>query len=65
VPEYYDISIRPGMLARQLEQLMTADSDLRRLQLNGFAEIKKRMATTRRPGTVAAEAVLAHIKTKS
>ncbi len=57
VPEYYDRFIRPGMLARQLEQLMTP-SDARRLQLNGFAEVKKRMATARRPGAVAAETVL-------
>ena len=38
-------------------QLMTP-SDARRLQLNGFAEVKKRMATARRPGAVAAETVL-------
>ena len=62
VPEYYDMSIRPGMLARQLEQLMTVDSDFRRLQLNGFAEVKKRMATTRRAGAVAADVVLDHIR---
>jgi lipid-A-disaccharide synthase len=62
VPEYYDMFIRPGMLARQLEQLMTTDSDLRRLQLNGFTEVKKRMATTRRPGAAAADIVLGHIK---
>jgi len=64
VPEYYDYSIRPGMLARQIEQLMTTDSDARRLQLNGFTEIKKRMTTMRRPGAVAADVVLGYIETK-
>ena len=58
VPEYYDMFIRPGMLARQIEQLMTMDSDLRRLQLHGFTEVKKRMATTRRAGAVAADVIL-------
>jgi lipid-A-disaccharide synthase len=62
VPEYYDMLIRPGMIARQIEQLMTVDSDLRRLQLNGFTELKKRMATARRAGTVAADVVLDHIR---
>jgi lipid-A-disaccharide synthase len=61
VPEYYDTFIRPGMLARQLEQLMTP-SDARRLQLGGFAEVKKRMATTRRPGAIAADVVLSLIR---
>ena len=55
-------SFGPGLLAREVEQLMTADSDFRRLQLNGFAEVKKRMATARRPGAVAADVVLAHIR---
>ena len=62
VPEYYDMFIRPGMLARQIEQLMTVDSDLRRLQLNGFTEVKKRMATSRRAGAVAADVVLNHLR---
>jgi lipid-A-disaccharide synthase len=61
VPEYYDIFIRPGMIARQIEQLMTAGSDLRRLQLNGFAEVKRRLATARRAGVAAADVVLEHI----
>ena len=65
VPEYYDRFIRPGMLARQLEQLTIPDSDARRLQLQGFAEVKKRMATTRRPGAVAAEAVLQAVKERA
>src|SRR4029453_2328216 len=55
VPEYYDMFIRPGMIARQIEQLMTAASDLRRLQLNGFTEVKKSMATARRAGAIAAD----------
>ncbi len=58
VPEFYDRFIRPGMLARLLEQLMIPDSDARRLQLNGFTEVKKRMVTARRPGAAAADAVL-------
>ncbi len=62
VPEYYDMFIRPGLMARQLEQLMTPDSDARRLQLNGFTAVKKRMATPRRPGVTAADVVLGHVR---
>ncbi|QPC87695.1 lipid-A-disaccharide synthase [Mesorhizobium sp. NBSH29] len=62
VPEYYDTTIRPGLLARQMEQLMTPDSDARMLQLNGFADVARRMATKRRPGTAAAEIVLRYIR---
>lgn len=60
VPEYYDMFVRPGMLARQIEQLMIP-SDARKLQLNGFADVKKRMMTSRRSGAIAADVVLAHI----
>ncbi len=62
--EFIDFYIRPGYLARQIEALM-ADSDLRRWQKAGFAEVVRRMATDRPPGEAAAAAVLDIIERKS
>ena len=56
-PEYYDESVRPEMLARMLEQLM-ADTPLRAWQKAGFEEARRRMATDRPAGELAAEVVL-------
>lgn len=57
VPEHFDRFIRPGYLARQLEDLM-GDTLPRRAQLEGFAEVARRMETSRPAGELAAEAVL-------
>jgi lipid-A-disaccharide synthase len=57
VPEYYDDFVRPQILARELEALF-ADSGMRSWQKEGFAEVARRMATTRPAGELAAEAVL-------
>jgi lipid-A-disaccharide synthase len=61
VPEFYDRYVRPQNLARQLEGLFT-DTDLRRWQKNGFAEVANRMATDRPAGELAAEVILAKIE---
>lgn len=57
VPEHYDQFIRPGYLARQLENLMN-DTLSRRAQLEGFSEVVRRMHTERPAGELAAAAVL-------
>jgi lipid-A-disaccharide synthase len=57
VPEHFDQFIRPGYLARQLQNLM-ANSAERRAQLEGFGEVARHMQTDRPAGELAAEAVL-------
>lgn len=61
VPEHYNQYVRPAYLARQLESL-TNDTAARQWQLEGFAEIGRRMATGRPAGKIAADAVLSQIK---
>lgn len=61
VPEMIDFMVRPPMMARYIEALM-GDTELRRWQKAGLAEVSRRMATDRAPGEVAAEAVLATVK---
>lgn len=61
VPEFYDRYVRPQYLARQMEALF-ADTDLRRWQKSGFAEVARRMATERPAGELAAEVILARIE---
>jgi lipid-A-disaccharide synthase len=61
VPEHYDQFVRPGMLARQLEQLMV-DTPARAAQIEGFDLVAANMATERPAGEIAAEAVLATIE---
>lgn len=56
-PEAYDEFVRPQALARHLEALF-ADTPLRAWQKDGFAEVRRRMATERPSGQIAAEAVL-------
>ena len=60
VMEYYDELVRPGHVARMLEQLM-GDTPVRASQLAGFAEIAATMATPSPPGELAARAVLDEI----
>lgn len=57
VPEYIDEWLRPAYVARNLEALM-GDTHLRRWQKDGFEEVRRRMATDRPAGELAAEAVL-------
>lgn len=60
VTEFYDIYVRPQNLARQVEALWS-DSGLRAWQKDGFAEVRRRMATDRPAGEIAAEVVMAEI----
>jgi lipid-A-disaccharide synthase len=57
VPEFYNEFVRPEHLARWLEALLT-DTELRRWQLDGFGEVRRRLATDRPSGEIAARVVL-------
>lgn len=57
VPEAYNQFVRPGYLARLVEQLW-ADTPARAVQLEGFGQIAARMQTQRPSGELAAQAVL-------
>ncbi|AMY00411.1 lipid-A-disaccharide synthase [Mesorhizobium ciceri] len=61
IPEFYDGYIKPNNLARQLEALF-ADSGMRAWQKDGFAEIRRRMATGRPSGEIAAQVVMRYVK---
>ncbi|WP_378950957.1 lipid-A-disaccharide synthase [Mesorhizobium sp. ANAO-SY3R2] len=60
VPEHYNQYVRPQWMARYVEVLFD-DTDQRRWQKHGFAEVRRLMATGRPSGEIAAEAVLKHI----
>ena len=60
-PECYDRYVRPGMLARLLEQLF-GETPMRGWQKQGFQEVARRMATERPAGEIAAEVVLQHAR---
>lgn len=57
IPEFFDEVIRPGSLARHIEQLLS-DTPLRQWQLDGFEAARQRMATGRPAGAAGAEVVL-------
>ena len=61
VPEYYNEQVRPGHVARDLEGLLT-DSPIRRWQLDGFDEVRRRLSTERPSGEIAADVVLRQIR---
>jgi lipid-A-disaccharide synthase len=60
VTEFYDIYVRPQNLARQIEALWS-DGGLRSWQKDGFSEVRRRMATDRPAGEIAAQVVLGEI----
>lgn len=57
VPEHFHDVIRPELLARRLERLITETPE-RHAQLDGFTQIRDRMAIARAPGDAAAAIVL-------
>lgn len=63
-PEYYNQYVRPEHIARSLECLFT-DTEMRAWQREGFAEVRRRLATGRPPGEIAAGVVLSRIKRKT
>lgn len=63
IPEYMDWMIRPGMIARSLEQLMIEGHE-RAGQLEGLSVISERMKTAKPSGELAAEVILGLIRQK-
>jgi lipid-A-disaccharide synthase len=63
-PEYYNQYVRPEHIARSLECLF-ADTEMRAWQRDGFAEVRRRLATDRPPSVIAAGVVMSHIKRKT
>jgi len=61
VPEFYDPYLRPQNLARYMETLLN-DTPLRQWQRDGFAEVERRLSTSRPSGEIAAEAVVQAIE---
>jgi lipid-A-disaccharide synthase len=61
VPEGYDRYVRPVSIAHYIEALWS-DTHMRRWQKDGFAEMTRRMETSRPAGDLAADIVLSHIK---
>lgn len=61
VPEYFNEFLRPGMLARQIEQLVVA-GPVRQAQLDGFSLIKTTMKTSAPSGEIASRALLKYLK---
>jgi lipid-A-disaccharide synthase len=64
VPEVYNEYVRPQSLARYIEALWS-DSGMRRWQIDGFQEVRRRMHTDRPAGELAAEVVLKTIRKKA
>jgi lipid-A-disaccharide synthase len=64
VPEHFHEFIRPEALARRLQRLLT-DTPERRAQVEGFREIRQKMAISADPGDAAAAIVLAEIRARS
>lgn len=61
VDEYYNQMIRPGLLARKLLGL-AKDGPARAAALDGLSEVRRRMATERPAGEIAADALLDLLK---
>ncbi|KEG16680.1 lipid-A-disaccharide synthase [Bartonella bacilliformis] len=64
IPEYFNEFLRPGMLARQVEQLLHNHS-LRQVQLDAFDVMKKKMQTELSSGVIASQTVINILKNKS
>jgi lipid-A-disaccharide synthase len=64
VPEYYNEFVRPGMLARRIEQLAAVSLE-RAAQLEGFDDIASALATSRPSGEIAAEIILQEIRARA
>jgi lipid-A-disaccharide synthase len=58
VPEYIDFLIRPGMLARRIEELVEPKSLAAKAQMAGFSRVHELMAVDEKPGARAAEIIL-------
>lgn len=61
VPEFYNEYVKPNNLCRQLEALFS-DGGMRAWQKQGFDEIRRRMATEKPSGDIAAGVVLRQMR---
>ncbi|WP_455475545.1 lipid-A-disaccharide synthase [Bartonella sp. B17] len=61
VPEYFNEFLRPGMLARQIEQLLY-NPLLRQVQLDAFEMMEQKMKTEAPSGVVAAQVIINLLK---
>lgn len=57
INEYYDVMIRPGMLARMIEELADPHSQRRAMTLTNYAQVRERMAVERPAAETAARIV--------
>jgi len=57
VPEFFNESVRPGNLARYIEQLMQKTA-FRQAQIDGFDKVTSIMATERPSGEIGAQVLL-------
>lgn len=64
VPEYYNEFVRPGALARRVEQLAAVSLE-RAAQIEGFDDVAAALATPKPSGEMAAEVVLREIRTRA
>ncbi|PIT70079.1 lipid-A-disaccharide synthase [Bartonella tribocorum] len=63
VPEYLNELIRPGMLARQIEQLLS-NPLLRQAQLDAFEGVEQKMKTEVPSGVVGAQKIITLLKSR-
>ncbi|GAA5108815.1 lipid-A-disaccharide synthase [Bartonella jaculi] len=63
VPEYFNEFLRPGMLARQIEQLLY-NPLLRQAQLDAFEVVEQKMKTEVPPSVVGAQTIITLLKEK-
>ncbi|WP_019220373.1 lipid-A-disaccharide synthase [Bartonella senegalensis] len=61
VPEYFNEFLRPGMLARQIEQLLY-NPLLRQAQLDAFEMVEQKMKTEMPSGVIAAQTIVTLLK---
>ncbi|OPB31515.1 lipid-A-disaccharide synthase [Bartonella sp. AR 15-3] len=64
VSEYFNEFLRPGMLARQIEQLLN-NHLLRRVQFDSFDIIETKMKTKMPSGDIAAQTIIRFLKEKT
>ncbi|WP_375644673.1 MULTISPECIES: lipid-A-disaccharide synthase [unclassified Bartonella] len=64
VPEYFDEFLRPGMLARQVEQLLF-NPLIRQAQLDAFEMVEQKMKTEVPSGGVGAQTIITLLKSRN
>ncbi|WP_273788130.1 lipid-A-disaccharide synthase [Bartonella grahamii] len=64
VPEYFDEFLRPGMLARQVEQLLF-NPLIRQAQLDAFEMVEQKMKTEVPSGVVGAQTIITLLKSRN